>query len=395
MQRLLQRVLYLGYDRKSIESCRASLDEDNLRTVKHVSLLLMTIIGILLAFYTLFDFKLSRNLICLVAAALLLVIYFVARALLRDASKRSPFRVDCLIDCFSFLCFTVAIYLGTFAAREDLAVAPVWMFFFAVLIFNRLPLRNLLVLGISGTVFFVCSFMLKDAHAFGYDVMHGVTSILGSLFMSWSKSRMKVEHALAVQTLESANLAIMETVEEQEREAALLRHRANRDELTGLYKRGAFMREVQDCLDLREHGGIRALACADIDNFKNINDSFGHLFGDKVIKDLTEAIRTGLYDGSIAGRFGGDEFLVFTSPADSVDELLARISEVHRICARSYTVGGVTQSVSLSVGIALFPRDGHTYEELFKKADIALYRAKAMGKNCYCLYSAEPDSRAQ
>ena len=383
IRELWNRYKYLGYDRATIISCRRGLDADNLKIVSQVSCLLMIIVAILTVFYFLFDNQLVRNIICVSGAVLMIVIFWVSRKLMSGKLKYTSKTVDVLIDIFSVVCFLVGIYLGTFAAKDALAVAPVWMFFFAILIFNRLPLQNLKTAVIAGTVFIVCSYLLKSTHNFLYDVMHAVTSIIAALFMSWSKSRMKVQNILAMNRLESLNLKILETVEEREREAALLRQKVGRDELTGLMSKKMFEEKVAGILSTADDQTEHAMVCLDLDDFKYINDGFGHLFGDSVLKKVADTFEEVLPENAIGSRFGGDEFVIFFRRIKGRKEIEKYIETILDKSKNEYTINDCKHKVSLSAGIAFYPEHGSTYSALFKKADDALYKSKEEGKCKY------------
>lgn len=372
----------LNYDDKVVDECRNRMNEDNIHIVKQVSAVIIMIVAILMTFYILFDNKPLRNIICLGAGLFMLAIHFLSRFMLKNMDKITPLKTDILIDVFSIVCFLVAIYLGTFAAGDEMAVPSVWMFFFAILIFNRLPIQNLIVCVIASAVFFICSYVTKRPYIFRYDVMHSITSIIPALLMSWSKSQMKVQNILAMEKLESTNVEIMETVEEQEREAELLRHKASRDELTGVYKKGVFRERVKEVLINSSETSQHVLVCMDVDDFKSINDNFGHLFGDKVLKRISSILVAEVGEENLVGRFGGDEFFIFfpDTSREIVKEHMERIMSEARA---PYIFKEKSVFSSLSAGISLYPSSGRTYKELFETADRELYHAKRAGKNCY------------
>lgn len=385
MKTVWKKYRYLGYDKAVIDNCRTKMDEDNISALEQVSKLLLILVAILTVFYLMFDNRMTRNIICISGALCMLCIYFVSKKMRKSTEIYTSAKVDLLIDVFSGICFLVGIYLGTFAAKDALAVAPVWMFFFVILIFNRLPLQNLGVVLVAVIVFVICSYFLKSTHDFLYDTMHAATSILAAIFMSWSKSRMKIENIWALQKLESVNMEILETVKEQEWEAALLRHKASRDELTGLFNKTTFENTVEKILKDSKHQKQHALACLDLDDFKYVNDQFGHLFGDTVLKSVSETYKNELEKNTICSRFGGDEFVLFfqgIADQKEVEDAVVRVLE------KSKQELGTEQkkcNISLSAGISFFPQNGRTYKELFEKADQALYRSKKEGKSRYTI----------
>lgn len=385
IKKLWDRYRLLGFDERALQKCRKKIDIDNLATVRQVSVLLVIIIGILTAFYMLFDNVLIRNAVCLVSFIFVAAIYGVSTKLLRDEEKITSANVNLILNLLSAICFVVATYLGTFAAGDEMAVPSVWMFFFVMLIFNRYPLENLIVLLAAGVVFIICSYITKRPYIFRYDVMHALTSIVAAAFVAWSKSRMKVENILSLMRLQSANLEIMGTVEEQEKEAALLRHQANRDELTGMFKKKVFEEKVKEVLNRSSVQDIHAMAFIDVDNFKQVNDLLGHLYGDKLLKEIGGMIEEKSGETAVKGRFGGDEFVVFYPDCKERAQLEARITEIIHAGKKICKSDGKECKVSLSIGLALYPDGGKTYGQLFEQADKALYRAKAKGKDQYCI----------
>ena len=127
------------------------------------------------------------------------------------------------------------------------------------------------------------------------------------------------------------------------------------------------------------------LVLLDIDDFKQINDRFGHMFGDEVIATTAEILRSVTQTRGMAGRFGGDEFMMILENVSTEDDLrrVMKVIDKHAKWA-FYEKEGF--NVSFSIGISKFPEDGTTYEELFKKADKCLYIAKDKGKNRYIIY---------
>lgn len=127
------------------------------------------------------------------------------------------------------------------------------------------------------------------------------------------------------------------------------------------------------------------LAIIDLDDFKKINDTFGHLYGDEVLAKVAEIIRSVMGSRGVAGRFGGDEFMIVFEGIDSEQTLRRILSTMERHAQWAYVdVEGVT--VTLSIGVSKYPEDGATYDELFQRADKSVYIAKAKGKNRYIIY---------
>jgi len=175
---------------------------------------------------------------------------------------------------------------------------------------------------------------------------------------------------------------------------ASLQKVAHYDPLTNLLNRRSFNEIFAD--KLRSHAESQqalALVFLDIDHFKRINDSLGHDAGDQLLKEVAERIRHTLRDQDVVARFGGDEFCILAS--------LSRIEEAHnlarRIMARMkkpISLANRQMVMTTSVGIALYPRDGETCEELFKHADLALYQSKGSGRNAVHFFSEHLRNKA-
>jgi diguanylate cyclase (GGDEF)-like protein len=168
---------------------------------------------------------------------------------------------------------------------------------------------------------------------------------------------------------------------------------AHFDTLTNLYNRGAFFERLHHALSIaRRHGNVLALLFIDLDRFKDVNDAFGHLTGDDVLKIMAQRISDTIRACDTAARLGGDEFIVLaenvareSDVSDFAQRLLDTLSE-------PFTLLGQECRLSASVGIAMCPHDGDDAAALLKKADVAMYRAKDSGRNGLAFYS-EVDSR--
>lgn len=184
---------------------------------------------------------------------------------------------------------------------------------------------------------------------------------------------------------------VFRRLHQERREARLLKQelteQALTDPLTGLANRREFERIMLAELDrIRRYGGSCTVAMIDVDYFKNYNDTLGHPAGDALLKELTAVIRIQLRQSDFFARVGGDEFtlvMVNTPGLNGLDvmERLRRHLETHRFSDEEIQPGG---SVTISVGLASFPENGSTYEELIGHADEALYVAKSRGRNRVC-----------
>ena len=179
-------------------------------------------------------------------------------------------------------------------------------------------------------------------------------------------------------------------VDELKRSILTLQEKAEQDALTRLLNKESTRRHVEAAL--RERLGSKkssALLIIDLDNFKQINDRYGHLFGDELLTRVSMELRRLFRSNDIIGRIGGDEFLVFLSEVPNralVEERCTKLNEAFRSVFREQKLD---YPVSCSIGAALSPLHGSTYPELFQKADRALYQSKANGRDCHVVYDAE------
>jgi len=173
-------------------------------------------------------------------------------------------------------------------------------------------------------------------------------------------------------------------INEQKSEAIKMEYQAERDSLTGLYNRRAFKEYIEEAMQKKDE--IGALFMLDVDQFKRVNDTWGHSNGDKVLQDIAATLENIFRKNDIIARIGGDEMAIYMSDLKNVEskmllELVKKRGiqickdvEKIKICDESF-------KMSVSVGIALFPAHGNRFEVLYKEADAALYYSKRKGKN--------------
>ena len=160
-----------------------------------------------------------------------------------------------------------------------------------------------------------------------------------------------------------------------------------KDSFTGLLNKRACAEYAAEMLATDSE--IHYMAMIDIDNFKNVNDTFGHMYGDQVISQVASIISSTLNGRGIVGRFGGDEFFIFTNWITSEMLLRAVLTAIRKKVQNTFENQEQGCRVTLSIGVSRAPEDGHTYDELFKKADKCLYLAKFKGKNRFIIYEED------
>lgn len=175
-------------------------------------------------------------------------------------------------------------------------------------------------------------------------------------------------------------------IDSRKRELEELRDNANRDSLTKLYNRNALINKVNQILDTNNKDMIHAVFMIDIDNFKKINDTYGHTFGDAVLIDLSTKLNKYFKEPHILSRIGGDEFVIFLYNIHSLAQVKEKAEKIINIFRKMYIGGTGNHAISGSVGVALYPEHGKAFQELIYKSDISLYHSKSIGKNCYSIY---------
>lgn len=187
-----------------------------------------------------------------------------------------------------------------------------------------------------------------------------------------------------------ASLFIGRDITERRRTIEQMAYLAHYDSLTGLPNRMLFHQRLEHALNLAERPGQSLeILFLDLDRFKNINDTLGHATGDLVLKETASRLQDILRDSDTVARLGGDEFVVLV---ENVDEPYRGGKIAEKILAAfkaPFLSHHEPLSISTSIGIASYPDDGQDADTLLKNADIAMYRAKDMGRNNYCYYSPE------
>lgn len=164
-----------------------------------------------------------------------------------------------------------------------------------------------------------------------------------------------------------------------------IRIQRDTDEMTGLRNKGSLTREINEFLeDKSAKKGL--LFVLDIDRFKSINDTYGHDVGDDVIIQLGGFLGGKFTDHDIVGRFGGDEFIVFIKNTDDLDSARKKAEELVAGVSKSVLLPDHAKAVSISIGIAAYNGHENNYSDLFKKADTAMYQAKADPENRFYIY---------
>jgi diguanylate cyclase (GGDEF)-like protein/PAS domain S-box-containing protein len=188
--------------------------------------------------------------------------------------------------------------------------------------------------------------------------------------------------------------SIIQDISERKRDEMKIWQAANFDTLTGLCNRSQLHEAVDDAIaEAARRPEPLALMLIDLDNFKLINDTLGHEAGDLALRRTADRLRRVTRDGDLVARLSGDEFAVFLRKTGDPAELERKANEILRALRRKTRFRGEAIEIHGSIGIATFPEHGESRSELFRSADLALYRAKHDGRNCTVFY--DPAMRAK
>lgn len=225
-----------------------------------------------------------------------------------------------------------------------------------------------IIYGLSGEVDFVLSFIGQSA----------------GLWYRCSFSSVKDDMGTVVRIVGK-----LKNIDKQKKSELMMEKRVYNDELTGLLNKDTAMNKIR--VFLENDGGnsdnadkYHALIIIDMDNFRMINEVFGHTFGDDVIREFASDIKSSFRDTDIVGRIGGDEFIILMK---NVTQKFAT-KKAGRLCrglVKRYGVQNVV-TVSCSIGVAFYGKDAHDFYDLYQHADLAMYQAKLGGRSAYNIY---------
>ena len=184
---------------------------------------------------------------------------------------------------------------------------------------------------------------------------------------------------------------VTERAQAQER----LQHMAQHDALTELPNRMLLLDRLKQALArARWHKRIVALLFVDLDRFKTINDTLGHETGDLLLQQLATRFSRNVREGDTVARFGGDEFVILLDEVAHANDISNVAQKILLALAPPFEIAERSLYITASIGISMCPNDGEDSSTLLKNADIAMYRAKELGKNTYQFYSADMSVRA-
>jgi diguanylate cyclase (GGDEF)-like protein/PAS domain S-box-containing protein len=195
--------------------------------------------------------------------------------------------------------------------------------------------------------------------------------------------------------LAGANALLQAEIAERRQVEARVHHMAYYDALTGLPNRALLSDRLDRAMGTAQRSGRQlAVMFLDLDRFKTINDSLGHVTGDYLLKEVAQRLRGAMRTSDTVARLGGDEFVMVAPGVRSTTECAALGDKIIEALAAPFLIEGHMLHVSPSIGICLYPDDGLTVEALMRHADAAMYAAKAAGRNNYQFFTARMNQAA-
>ncbi len=196
--------------------------------------------------------------------------------------------------------------------------------------------------------------------------------------------------------IDDMNTSLMMEIKERKKVEQRLQALTRYDQLTGLSNRKTaedFLRHILAAA--KRTGRQSAVLFFDLDHFKDINDSLGHDYGDKVLKQAAERLSAHVREEDMLARWGGDEFMVILPHIEGVEDVTAFANKLVEVMRKPFMIETHEVRTTISIGIAVYPHSGDKAETLIKNADLALYRAKWSGRNRFQFFSADMDDEVQ
>jgi len=188
---------------------------------------------------------------------------------------------------------------------------------------------------------------------------------------------------------------IARDISERKRFEAELRHQATHDILTGLPNRILLMDRLSAEIERARHANnFVAVLFLDMDNFKRINDSLGHAVGDTLLQQISGRLQAALRPNDTIARHGGDEFAIIAGDLERSENVLAVLRKIYAAFERPMSLGAQEAYITFCTGIALYPHDGSSVEDLLRNAGTAMYRAVLAGHNQYRFYAPDMNARS-
>ena len=226
-------------------------------------------------------------------------------------------------------------------------------------------------------------------------LMAAIVTAISLLLFGAGALACAIDRRLALERLRVAYASLEQQAEQRRLREERIEYLANYDGLTGLPNRNLLTCRLNEALSMAQRSECSVgLLFLDIDRFKHINDSYGHAYGDALLREVAARLRSVPREGDTVARLGGDEFVIVLANMHHPDNAAVLALRVLNALLTPVKVGGNEVYVSASIGVSVCPGDGDDAETLLKHADVAMYRAKDSGGNCFECYTLEMGQRA-
>ena len=270
------------------------------------------------------------------------------------------------ITFLNYFFFVVIYAYSTVITIMDPDVPAVAFHIFLILVPEILidrPARIITFISLATVAFGVSVYYGKPLQVASIDICNAAWVLFLSIVLTTQHVKLRITGLVVRQKIESER---------------------DRDSLTGFFTKKASKREVQHKMENHADG---AFVFLDIDNFKQINDTYGHDFGDEVLRKLADYLASYNHTNEVCGRFGGDEFLVYIPDYNNKEAVFQRVHFLLDNLKNNLDYPELNVHPKLSAGIAFYPEDGKDYDELLRNADSAMYYSKHHGKARVTAYS--------
>lgn len=354
--------VYSGLSKENYENIQQSVAHKNARLLKNAIRSFEVLTGVLLIaafFFSQLNALKSFLILTFIGMMMMEIIVRVC-----DLNNFRTLRSVCYVFLSTVYLFTAIS--GTVGSPKQSATLYFILLFVGPLLFIDKPYRMALFLCIMTVIFRSLALHYKEPEIANFDVSNAICYTILAILLYLLTSRTKAEHRLRWEIAKQRDT----------------------DELTKLLTKNAVERKIKRYMELNPSEPAMMLVI-DLDNFKHINDTFGHVYGDAVLRLMGECIRSNFREEDYKGRFGGDEFVVFFPGVDDKQQVVTYVNNLVEMMKARVRTPESANPVHGSIGIALYPKHASTYEELFKKADEALYASKERGKDRYTFYIAK------
>ena len=358
LKKLCNYFFYCGISKEEYNAVKKDAYVSNF-VIWRILHFLMAAVFLILFIVSLFSHMLSFNAFAYFAAFLYSVIAISFFFTLKKDSLLAQFLI--------YLSISVLFIFGCFITQNSpempattfivfLLITPIFMI--------DKPFFMAIELSAASTLFLIWMHFIKTPEVWKIDLVNIITFTLIGIFLKIIANAVRIREFILTREIKIQK---------------------DTDDMTGLKNKGALTRKINNFLtDPLTDKGIMFML--DVDHFKAINDTYGHDIGDSVIIQLGAYLKSKVIGNEILGRFGGDEFILVIKNTDDIEAAKKLADEIIKGASEAVALPAENEKISISIGIAIYRGVETNYSELFKKADIALYKSKADPDKRFCIY---------